>query len=72
MFIRVLLDPKGRIRMATEFVNVYETGVGGGFGGQFAQGGEREVDRGGRQPSFDEVRAVAPQDSPGKAFSGGV
>ena len=46
--------------------------MGGGFDGQLAQGGEREVDRGGRQPSFDEVRAVAPQHGPGKAFSGGV
>ena len=49
-----------------------EPAVGGGFGGQLAQGGERQVDRGGREPALDEVRAVAPEHGPGKAFSGGV
>ena len=35
-------------------------------------GGERQVDRGGRQPALDEMRAVAPQHGPGKALAGGV
>ena len=52
--------------------NVSTQYVLGCLGGELAQGGEREVDRGGGQPALDEVRAVAPQHSPGKAFSGGV
>ena len=49
-----------------------EPPVGGGFGGQLTKGGEREVDRGGREPALDEVRAVAPQHGPCKTLSGGV
>ena len=49
-----------------------EPAVRGGFRSELAQGGEREVDRGGREPALDEVRAVAPEHRPGKALSGGV
>ena len=41
--------------------NVSTQYVLGCLGGELAQGGEREVDRGGGQPALDEVRAVAPQ-----------
>ena len=49
-----------------------EPAVGGSLGGELAQGGEREVDRGGREPALDEMRAVAPQNGPGKTLSRGV
>ena len=46
--------------------------VGGGFRSELAQGGEREVDRGGREPALDEVRAVALQRGPGEPCAGGM
>ena len=49
-----------------------EPAVCGSLGSELAQGGEREVDRGGREPALDQVLAVAPQHGPYKTLSGGV
>ena len=46
--------------------------VRGGFRGQLAQRGERQVDRGRRQRALGEVRAVTLHRGPCKALSGGV
>ena len=49
-----------------------EPAVRDGLSCELAQGGEREVDRDGREPALDEVRALTPENGPGKALSGGV
>ena len=46
--------------------------MGGGFDGQLAQGGEREVDRGRGQVAIYQVRAVALDEGPGEAFARGM
>ena len=43
---------------------VREPAVGGGLGGELAQRGEREIDRGRGQPALDQMRALAPEHQP--------